>query len=144
VVNIERTNIRSAAPDLIGEPTQLVVADLSFISLRAVLGALVAMCQAGADLVVLVKPQFEAGRSEASRGRGVVKDPAVWLRVLEEVSASATKHHAPLQAAIVSPLRGGDGNVEFLFHLRSDGSEVEVDLATLVLGINSESIDSQT
>ncbi len=67
-------------------------------------------------MVVLVKPQFEAGRAEVSRGRGVIRDPAVWRRVLEEVAGAFSSGGARLSGLMVSPLRGADGNVEFLGH----------------------------
>jgi 23S rRNA (cytidine1920-2'-O)/16S rRNA (cytidine1409-2'-O)-methyltransferase len=115
----ERTNVRGLQPGDLGDPFDLVVADLSFISLRAVLARLVALARPGADLVVLVKPQFEAGREEASRGRGVIRDPAVWRRVLDEVMTALHATGAAIMGAMVSPLTGADGNVEFLVHART-------------------------
>lgn len=132
VHNMERTNVRSITADDIGGAVDVVVADLSFISLRTVIDALVGVGRAGADMVVLVKPQFEAGRQEASRGRGVIRDPQVWRRVLGEVADAAAAAGAPLRDACVSPLTGGDGNVEFLFHLRVGGDAAAVDLDALV------------
>ena len=117
VVVRERTNVRGLVLDT---PVDVVVADLSFISLRLVAPALVgANAAPGADVVVLVKPQFEAGRAEASRGRGVVRDPVVWRRVLEEVRSALAGEGAAMMGAMVSPLTGADGNVEFLAHLRA-------------------------
>ena len=124
VRTLDRTNIRHlAAADLdeLGGPMDLVVADLSFISLRTVIEALLRCCAAGADIVALVKPQFEAERVEASRGRGVITDPAVWRRVLEEVIAATSRHGGTIMGAMVSPLTGSDGNVEFLVHVRAPG-----------------------
>jgi 23S rRNA (cytidine1920-2'-O)/16S rRNA (cytidine1409-2'-O)-methyltransferase len=115
----ERTNVRGLQPGDLGDPFDLVVADLSFISLRAVLARLVALARTGADLVILVKPQFEAGRAEASRGRGVIRDPAVWRRVLDEVMTALHATGAAIMGAMVSPLTGADGNVEFLVHART-------------------------
>jgi 23S rRNA (cytidine1920-2'-O)/16S rRNA (cytidine1409-2'-O)-methyltransferase len=115
----ERTNIRGVAPGDLGAPAELVVADLSFISLRTVLPTILALAAPGADLVVLVKPQFEAGRAEAARGRGVITDPAVWRRVLEEVAGALVELEAAIMGIMASPLRGADGNVEFLLHARS-------------------------
>ena len=113
----ERTNVRYLILD---EPVDVVVADLSFISLGTVAPALLGPnARTGADVVVLVKPQFEAGRAEAARGRGVVRDPAVWRRVLEEVRSALAAHGAAMMGAMVSPLTGADGNVEFLAHLRA-------------------------
>jgi 23S rRNA (cytidine1920-2'-O)/16S rRNA (cytidine1409-2'-O)-methyltransferase len=114
----ERTNVRTLDAAAIGGAVDLVVADLSFISLRTVAPALLACAAPGADLVLLVKPQFEAGRAEASRGRGVIRDPDVRARVLEEVSGTLTDLGAAIMGTMESPLKGADGNVEFLLHAR--------------------------
>jgi 23S rRNA (cytidine1920-2'-O)/16S rRNA (cytidine1409-2'-O)-methyltransferase len=114
----ERTNVRHLGRDAIGRPVDLLVADLSFISLRTVLPALVPLVEPGGDLVLLVKPQFEAGRREAARGSGVIRDPEVWRRVVEEVATAAAKEGADRMGEMESPLPGADGNVEFLLHLR--------------------------
>ena len=117
VTSRERTNVRDLRLD---EAVDLVVADLSFISLRSVAGALLGDNAApGADVVVLIKPQFEAGKQEADRGRGVIRDPAIWRRVLEEVRSAITEHGAAMMDVMVSPITGADGNVEFLAHLRA-------------------------
>jgi 23S rRNA (cytidine1920-2'-O)/16S rRNA (cytidine1409-2'-O)-methyltransferase len=114
----ERTNVRSLDRAAIGGPVDLVVADLSFISLRTVLPTLVPLVDPGDDLVLLVKPQFEAGRREAARGSGVIRDPEVWRRVVEEVATAAAEQGADRMGEMESPLTGADGNVEFLLHLR--------------------------
>lgn len=114
----EQTDIRTVGPDDVGGPVELVVADLSFISLHAVLDALLALVAPGGDLVVLVKPQFEAGRAEVSKGRGVIRDPEVWRRVLDEVMVAIGEAGGAIMDAMVSPLRGADGNAEFLVHVR--------------------------
>jgi 23S rRNA (cytidine1920-2'-O)/16S rRNA (cytidine1409-2'-O)-methyltransferase len=119
VRNFERTNIRALTPIDVGGPAAVVVADLSFISLRTVLAALVGLAEPGADLVLLVKPQFEAGREEAAKGRGVIRDPAVWRRVLEEVRAAALSQGAAMMGVMPSPITGAEGNVEFLVHCRA-------------------------
>ncbi len=138
VTVVERTNIRDLTPDrLPTAPFPLIVADLSFISLRTVAPALLALAAPEADLVVLVKPQFEAGRAEASRHRGVIRDPDVWSRVLGEVVGTYAEAGAGLRGLIVSPLRGADGNVEFLAHLgrgrpNPAATDPEVEADTLV------------
>ena len=114
----ERTNVRTLDRDALGGPVGLVVADLSFISLRNVLPVLLGLVDPGDDLVVLVKPQFEAGRREASRGAGVIRDPDVRRRVVEEVATAAVEQGADRMGEMESPLTGADGNVEFLLHLR--------------------------
>lgn len=116
----DRVNVRSL---VLETPVDVVVADLSFISLRTVAPALLGdNSAAGADVVVLVKPQFEAGRSEAAKGRGIVRDPGVWRRVLDDVCSALVRHRAAMMGAMVSPLRGADGNVEFLVHVRASSS----------------------
>jgi len=115
----ERTNVRSLSAGDVGPPVEVVVADLSFISLRTVLPGLLAVASPSADLVLLVKPQFEAGREEAARGKGVITDPEVWRRVLEEVAAALAEREAAIMGAMASPLTGADGNVEFLLHARA-------------------------
>jgi len=129
----DRTNVRSLELDA---PVDVVVADLSFISLAVVAPALLgANAAAGAEVVALVKPQFEAGRAEVSRGRGVVRGHEVWRRVLDDVCAALVGHGATMMGAMVSPLTGADGNVEFLVHLRAHtppGSVAPVDLAPVV------------
>lgn len=116
VVVVERTNLRVA--DLSRwTPFDAVVADLSFISLTVVMEALVGACAPGGWAVLLVKPQFEVGRAEASRGRGVITDPDLWVGSIQRVSDAATAAGACIMGLMGSPLRGADGNVEFLLHL---------------------------
>jgi 23S rRNA (cytidine1920-2'-O)/16S rRNA (cytidine1409-2'-O)-methyltransferase len=115
----ERTDIRSVSLDDVGGiPFELVVADLSFISLRTVAPALVRLAGPGADMVVLIKPQFEAGRREASRGKGVIRDPEVWRRAVEGAIDALEAAGATMMGIMVSPRRGADGNVEFLAHFK--------------------------
>jgi 23S rRNA (cytidine1920-2'-O)/16S rRNA (cytidine1409-2'-O)-methyltransferase len=117
----EQTDIRSVRPDDVGGAMDIVVADLSFISVRAVIEPLLGLTAPGGDLVLLVKPQFEAGRAEVSRGRGVIRDPEVWRRVLDEVLFAIGEAGGAIMDAMVSPLRGADGNAEFLVHVRRPG-----------------------
>ncbi len=128
----ERTNVRHLRIGELGPLVDAVVADLSFISLRTVAPALVALARPGANLVWLVKPQFEASRAEASEHRGVISDPDVWRRVLGEVLAALGELGAANMGAMASPLRGADGNVEFLVHARTgDGARSEPDDPTM-------------
>jgi 23S rRNA (cytidine1920-2'-O)/16S rRNA (cytidine1409-2'-O)-methyltransferase len=119
VTVVERTDIRTFPLPEQG-PFDIVVADLSFISLRVVAPDLVHRLAApGADVVTLVKPQYEAGRAEAARGRGVIRDPAIWGRVVDEVRSALEAVGATMMGVMVSPLKGADGNVEFLAHWRA-------------------------
>lgn len=115
---VERTNLRHVDPDA-NDAYDAVVSDLSFISLRTVMDVLVRSTATGGWLVLLVKPQFEAGRQEVSRGRGVITDPAVWRRAIVGVVGAALDAGATTMGLMVSPLHGADGNTEFLLHLRS-------------------------
>jgi 23S rRNA (cytidine1920-2'-O)/16S rRNA (cytidine1409-2'-O)-methyltransferase len=132
VVVRERQNIRSIEVDDLDGPVDAAVVDLSFISLDKVLGAIAGVVRTGGDLIALVKPQFEAGRQEVSKGRGVISDPTVWRRVLREVMDASRGHGAAIMGVMVSPLRGADGNVEFLLHARfgadpADDHDIDVD-----------------
>lgn len=119
----ERTNVRHLHAGDLGDPADVVVADLSFISLRTVLPALLELAAPGADLVWLVKPQFEAGRRAVQRSKGVITDPEVWRDVLQEVGAAIEQRGATIMEVMVSPVRGADGNVEFLLHAKAPGPD---------------------
>jgi 23S rRNA (cytidine1920-2'-O)/16S rRNA (cytidine1409-2'-O)-methyltransferase len=120
VISRERCDIRSVTLDLLGgEPVSVAVADLAFMSATRAVPVLVGTVLApGGHLVVLVKPQFEAGRAEVSRGRGVVTDPEVHRRALAAVASSLVEHGAVIMGAMPSPITGASGNVEFLVHAR--------------------------
>lgn len=121
---LEEINARNLAPAHFGasfQPFALAVIDCSFISLRLLLGPVAALIRPGAPLVALVKPQFEAGRQEVDRGRGVISDPAIHTRVLAELRAFVADS-TPLQwrAETESPLLGPAGNKEFLVLLEKE------------------------
>jgi 23S rRNA (cytidine1920-2'-O)/16S rRNA (cytidine1409-2'-O)-methyltransferase len=125
VTVLERVNVRTLTleqlldADPAYEPVPLVVADLSFISLRSVVPALTgALAAEGADLIVLVKPQFEAGRVTVAKGKGVVRDPEVWRVALEGVTSALGDAGTGIMGAMASPVTGPAGNVEFLLHAR--------------------------
>ena len=117
VVVLERRNARQIEPSWLPAPVDVVSIDVSFISLRLILPALPPLLAPGADVVALVKPQFEAGREEVGKG-GLVKDPAVHEAVLARVTASAAACGLWRAAMTPSPITGATGNVEFLLHLR--------------------------
>jgi 23S rRNA (cytidine1920-2'-O)/16S rRNA (cytidine1409-2'-O)-methyltransferase len=116
VTVFERCHIREVTPELIGGHVQLVVADLSFISIVRVLDALIGACEPGGHLLLLVKPQFEAGRVEVARGHGVITDPAIHDRVRDEVHAALVERGCVVRSWTDSPITGADGNREFLVH----------------------------
>ncbi|HEX6479868.1 MAG TPA: TlyA family RNA methyltransferase [Ktedonobacteraceae bacterium] len=116
VVVMEHTNIRNLTS--LPEPIQCVTIDVSFISLRLVLPAIVPLLAPHAWVVALVKPQFEAGKAEADRGAGVITDPSVHERVLHELQAWIHEHTPfRVEGLTDSPIHGREGNREFLLHL---------------------------
>ncbi len=131
-MSIERRNARTLDPASLPEPIDLAVVDVSFISLGLVLGPIASTLRPHGRVVPLVKPQFEAGRADA-RG-GVVRDPAVHRRVLEEVVAAASRVGLGTIAVVASPITGPEGNREFLLDLRQ-GSDPAVDLGAAIAAL---------
>lgn len=123
----ERTNVRTLDAARLGETVDLVVADLSFISLCTVAPALVACAGDTADFVLLVKPQFEAGPARVGRG-GIVRDPEVHAAVLVEVAAGLAASGLFVTAVAPSPIRGADGNREFLVRADRRGPALGADV----------------
>ena len=127
VTVLEKTNVRELDPAVLPFRPTLVVADLSFISLRLVVRPLIGVAAPLADLVLLIKPQFEAGRGHVGHG-GVVRDPGVWRLAIDEVAEVTRAAGAPGAGVIVSPLRGPAGNVEFLLHARAGAGTEQLDV----------------
>src|SRR2546426_8241222 len=127
VTVMERRNVRDLTPSMLAYVPDLLVADLSFISLRLVLPVLAKLAGPGATFVALVKPQFEAGRAHVGRG-GVVRDPDVWRSALSGVMAAARSASLEPLNVMASPLPGPAGNVEFPLHLIAGSPPSEVDL----------------
>ncbi len=117
VVVIEQTNIRAASVSLVPEPVNLVVIDVSFISLGLVVPHVVRLSARPSELVALVKPQFEVGRADVGKG-GIVRDAAARQRALDEVSAMVAECGYTDVSTMESPILGAKGNHEFLLHAR--------------------------
>ncbi len=126
VTVMERTNVRALDADAIDAPANFCVADLSFISLRTVAPNLLALTSIDATFVLLVKPQFEAGRRRVGKG-GIVREPVVHGAVLREVVGAFDSLGLGVRALVASPLRGADGNIEFFAHARRGPSHVDAD-----------------
>jgi len=124
VVVLERTNVRTLTPDLIGGVVDLTVADLSFISLRLVLPALVACTAVAGDLALMVKPQFEVGRERVGTG-GVVRDWRLRAEAVLDVAATAAQLGLGVAGVTASPLPGPSGNVEFFVWFRRDATPAD-------------------
>ena len=118
VHNLEGVNVRHLEPHEAGGAADVVTADLSFISLRLVMERLVALTLPGGDVLALVKPQFEAGRREASRGRGVIRSAEVWHRTLTEVAQAAVAEGLVPHGVVLADPPGAEGNAEFFLHCR--------------------------
>ena len=113
---MERTNIRYVTPEDLGEALDLSVIDVSFISLHIVLPAVQKLLKPEGQVLCLIKPQFEAGREKVGK-KGVVRDPAVHVEVLEDFLALARGLGFTVRALTYSPVKGPEGNIEFLAHL---------------------------
>ena len=114
VVVMEKTNARYLKPTQLPEMPDLAVIDCSFISLRKILPPAVALLKTKGKIVALVKPQFEAGRAEADKGRGVIRDASIHERILEELKQFVTETGLTWAGVVESPLQGPAGNKEFL------------------------------
>lgn len=131
VAVIERVNVRDLTSGLLPWRPEGVVADLSFISLRVVLPALVVVAEADADFLLMVKPQFEVGRADVGKG-GVVRDPALWATAVQSVVDRAADMGLGLAGVAASPLPGPAGNREFFVWLRRDATLGDESLTAVI------------
>ena len=115
VVNMERTNIRYVTLENIGEELDFASVDVAFISLKLVLPVAYSLMKDGAEIVALIKPQFEAGREQVGK-KGVVRDPQVHISVIENVTQEAQKIGFEIKGLDFSPIRGPEGNIEYLMY----------------------------
>jgi len=123
VTVLDRTNVRHLTISQIGDPVDLIVADLSFISLALVLPALVEVSGAGADFLVMVKPQFEVGREKLGAG-GVVRDPLLRKAAVKEVADAALEMGLGCEGVVASSLPGPSGNVEYFLWLKEGSTAI--------------------
>ena len=136
VVCMERTNIRYVTPEQLGEPLDLSVVDVSFISLTKVLGPVKELLTEDGQIVCLIKPQFEAGREKVGK-KGVVREKSTHLEVIESVIAFAKSIGFGILNLEFSPIKGPEGNIEYLLYLQNhpelaDEKGVEIDPKTIV------------
>ena len=132
VVVMERTNIRYVTPEQLGEPLDLSVIDVSFISLKIVLPAIKALLKEDGQVLCLIKPQFEAGREKVGK-KGVVREPETHKEVLDNFVELANGLDFKILGLTFSPVKGPEGNIEFLGHLTlADKEGIEPDTAKVV------------
>ena len=122
VVVMEKTNIRYVTPEQLGEPLDLSVVDVSFISLKSVLPAIKTLLKPEGQVLCLIKPQFEAGKDKVGK-KGVVRDPAVHEEVLQNFISLAKSLDFTIRNLTFSPVKGPEGNIEFLAHLSMQPGE---------------------
>ncbi len=138
VVVMERTNARALTPDMFPESMDLGVMDVSFISIRLILPALHGLLKPGGEVVCLIKPQFEAGKADVGK-KGVVRDKAVHERVLREMCEFFPTAGYTLMGLDYSPIRGPEGNIEYLAYLKADGGDsIAPDITALVAASHGE------
>ena len=129
VVNLERTNLRYVTTEQIPELLELAVMDVSFISIKLVLPAVKAFLVPGADLVCLIKPQFEAGREEVGK-KGVVRDSGVHCQVIRSILDFAPQIGLSVMGLDYSPIKGPEGNIEYICHMKNgcyEGASIDVE-----------------
>ena len=129
VVNLERTNLRYVTAEQIPELLELAVMDVSFISIKLVLPAVKALLVPGADLVCLIKPQFEAGRDEVGK-KGVVRDSGVHCQVIRGILDFAPQIGLSVMGLDFSPIKGPEGNIEYICHMKNgcyEGASIDVE-----------------
>ena len=133
VVCMEKTNIRYVTPEDIGEPVDFSSIDVSFISLTKVLGPVKEILSPGGEVVALIKPQFEAGREKVGK-KGVVREKSTHLEVIQMVMAYAAEIGFEIRNLEFSPIKGPEGNIEYLLHLkkRPEGTQVPDSLTVKV------------
>jgi 23S rRNA (cytidine1920-2'-O)/16S rRNA (cytidine1409-2'-O)-methyltransferase len=122
VVVIERTNIRHMPPELVADAVDLAVVDVSFISLKIVVPAVMKFIRPGSRMILLVKPQFEVGRGRVGKG-GVVREPQLHQQVIEDLTKFFESLGLTVAGTIASPITGPKGNKEFLIYLKTDASK---------------------
>ena len=138
VTVMERTNARNLTPDMFPESMDMAVMDLSFISIRLILPAVHALLKPEGECVCLIKPQFEAGRADVGK-KGVVRDRAVHERVLNEMLEFFPAAGYTLTGLDYSPIRGPEGNIEYLAHLkRGEHAGISPDIAAIVAASHGE------
>jgi 23S rRNA (cytidine1920-2'-O)/16S rRNA (cytidine1409-2'-O)-methyltransferase len=129
---MERTNVRYVTPEQLGEPLDLSVVDVSFISLRIVLPVIKTFLKADGQVLCLIKPQFEAGKDKVGK-KGVVRDPQTHKDVLDNFVALTKELQMQILGLTFSPVKGPEGNIEFLAHLTlADKPGIEPDTASVV------------
>ena len=132
VVCLERTNARYLSHEEVPDMLDFASIDVSFISLKLIFPALYELLREGGEIACLIKPQFEAGREKVGK-KGVVRDPAVHLEVLENFLVHAKENNFTVLGITYSPIRGPEGNIEYLGYLRkSEEEDAVVDLAAVV------------
>lgn len=129
VINLERTNLRYVTEELIPEKIDLAVMDVSFISIKLVIPAVVRLLKPDADYICLIKPQFEAGREEVGK-KGVVRDKSVHARVIRSILDFAPTAGLSVMGLDYSPIKGPEGNIEYICHLKNgeyDTPPIDID-----------------
>lgn len=131
VVCMERTNIRKVTPDMLDDVPEFAVIDVSFISLKLVLPVVAQLLNEHGRIACLIKPQFEAGKGKVGK-KGVVREPEIHLDVLNAFIENAHEAGFHVYNLTFSPIKGPEGNIEFLGYIGKDGEDADIDIAALV------------
>ncbi|MBQ1555914.1 MAG: TlyA family RNA methyltransferase [Clostridia bacterium] len=125
VVNMERTNIRYVTPEQVADKLDFASVDVSFISLTLVVPVVRTLLRDGGEIMCLIKPQFEAGKGKVGK-KGVVRDPVIHREVIEKILALMEKQHFQVLGLDYSPIKGPEGNIEYLIYARKEDAETSV------------------
>ena len=142
VVNLERTNVRHLTAQMVGEPIDFISVDVSFISLTLVLPVAKTYLNDGAEMVCLIKPQFEAGRENVGK-KGVVRDKKVHIDVVKKIISFATENGFCVKGLTFSPVKGPEGNIEYLIFLKNkeENSEIGEEIAEIIVNQSHNQLD---
>ena len=131
VISMERTNARYLTPEVLGEKVDFVSIDVSFISLDKILPAVNEVLQEAGEVIALIKPQFEAGKEKIGK-KGVVKDPKVHLNIIENIFILVKNLGFVIKGLTYSPVKGPEGNIEYLLWLKKTGEEEKINIEEVV------------
>lgn len=131
VLNMEGCNIRNMSSENFPLPVNFISADVSFVSLKLILPKISELLPNGGEAVVLIKPQFEAGRQAVGKN-GIVKDPKSHIKVLTDIASVCLSEGLPIRRLTYSPITGGSGNIEYLAYLKKGGEYLGFDVKKIV------------
>lgn len=140
VINLEKTNFRYMDTSILKENIDIIVVDVSFISLRLIFPKIAEITHDNTDIIVLIKPQFEAGRHNIGKN-GILKDKKVHLNILNNIQMYCDENHMSIISLTFSPIKGGDGNIEYLGHIKKNKQQSSIETEHKIKDLIKEAFD---